>query len=74
MLDNLLEFHAGPAHLDRASGVLRGTVIITSISQNGRGKGGRRYAPAAMKQIASMAEGAAHDSRGALLAPCWPSC
>lgn len=57
MLSNLLEFSAGPAQLDRASGVLRDTVIITSLSQNGRGKGGRRYSDGALKQIAAMAEG-----------------
>ena len=56
--ETLQEFSIGPAQLDRASGILRGTTVITSRSQNGQGKGGRRYSEAALKQIAAMAEGA----------------
>jgi len=52
----LVEFVAGPAQLDRALNVIRGTVLITAHSANG-GKDGRRYSDNALRQIAGMAEG-----------------
>ena len=57
MLKDLFEFAGGPARLDRATGVIRGTTLITAVSQNGGGKGGRRYSDVALKQIATMADG-----------------
>ena len=56
MLTDLCEFVAGPARLDRATRVLRGTTLITAHSANG-GKRGRRYSDRALRQIAAMAEG-----------------
>ena len=46
-----------PGSLKRDLNVIEGTVLITSVSQNGSGKGGRRYSDPALKQIAAMAEG-----------------
>lgn len=46
-----------PGALKRDLNIIEGTVLITSLSQNGAGKGGRRYSDGALKQIASMAEG-----------------
>jgi hypothetical protein len=46
-----------PGALKRDLNIIEGTVLITALSQNGAGKGGRRYSDQALKQIASMAEG-----------------
>jgi len=43
--------------LNRALNVIEGTVLITSQSVNGSGKGGRRYSDNALRQIAERAEG-----------------
>ena len=41
--------------IDRAAGIIRGTVMITAQSANG--KSGRTYTEAALRKIAAMAEG-----------------
>jgi hypothetical protein len=59
--EGALLIEAGPAgtikhgNIDRATHVIRDTTLIGPLSVNG--KGGRRYSEAALKKIASMAEG-----------------
>lgn len=43
--------------LNRDLNIIEGTVLITAVSQNGAGKGGRRYSDEALRKIAAMSEG-----------------
>jgi hypothetical protein len=55
-MKDLLEYAVSHTQMDRATGVLRNTVIINATSKNGP-HAKRRYSERALKQIASMAEG-----------------